>query len=314
MIQHEGIKSLKDELVKIYKEANAFIIRNSKHIDHFTDRWTLFEENGDLFLNKMPEDEQVVANKLTQQLTKLMTTIIATAKLSPLIDDADQKDLKVNTKKMLATFYFREYKHWDAEIMHDEGHVLGVTPARQNEEYIESKKACKILEDTYKNILKIMELIVPGGTNIMATFSGTQSSSFTKVRPNTAFIMMWINEDRPELEDVKDTIKEVFNSFGIKAMRADEIEHEDVITKRILDEIASCEFLIADLTGERPSVYYEVGYAHAIGKRVILYKKKGTTLHFDLAVHNCPEYENLGDLKKQLNKRLQYMTNKLPNS
>ena len=122
--------------------------------------------------------------------------------------------------------------------------------------------------------------------------------------------MRALDKSRPELEDVKNAIKDVFRDFDVSAMTADEIEHDDAITDRILNEIETSEFLIADLTGERPNVYYEVGHAHARNKRVMLFRRDGTKLHFDLAHRNCPEYANVTALKDMLRKRLEVVTNR----
>jgi hypothetical protein len=149
-----------------------------------------------------------------------------------------------------------------------------------------------------------------------APFGPTALPSTDKERrtghvPNTAFIMMWMDKGHPELEDVSNAIKEVCDSFGIEAVRADDIEHQDKITEVVLERIRDSEFLIADLTGERQNVYYEVGYAHALGKRPILYRKEGTSLHFDLSVHNAPPYKNTTELKALLHRRFEAITGKV---
>ena len=122
--------------------------------------------------------------------------------------------------------------------------------------------------------------------------------------------MMAIDDSNSELEDIRTGIIEVFEEFGIKAITAEEIEPGEAITDHILSEIETSEFLIADLTHERPNVYYEVAHALARNKRVILVRKKGTKLHFDVAHLSCPTYENATGLKRLLHKLLESITNR----
>jgi len=50
-------------------------------------------------------------------------------------------------------------------------------------------------------------------------------------------------------------------------------------TKDTMDAMAASDFVLADLSLERPSCYYELGLAQALGKRSVLVAEKGTTVH-----------------------------------
>lgn len=260
------------------------------------------------------EDLETVVPSIADRLTKLLFKIIEASKSSPLVNAVDHGDLRVALKEMLAALRFDAYRHWETRVLNDEDRVLGVEPAGQEEDACGFSDAKKQFRDAATKVNRILGLIFPSGTPVAVAIARSETADIKSYRPNTAFILMWISKDHPELEDVKNCFKEVFKKFGITAIRADEIEHSEQITERILAEIKTSEFLIADLTGERTSVYYEIGYAHALGKHPILYRKAGERIGFDLAGHNCPEYENLTELRQKLEIRLTAMTNRTATS
>ena len=251
------------------------------------------------------EDVRNEAERLRAAIKALSVDIAGAARGSPLLAEADTQELRHNTRQLLANVHFRQYRHAGVYIHHDEDVVLGVDPPTQEEvPFEEAAWAAKWFDAAAAEMLDLVDLLCPTDA-VRSSGSGTAS-----YRPNTAFIMMAIDNKNAELEDVKNGIKEGFREFGIRAIAADDIEHDGAITDRILDEIEASEFLIADLTYERPNVYYEIGHAHARNKRVILVRKKGTRVHFDVAHRNCPEYGNTTELKGRLRKRLEAMTNK----
>ena len=242
---------------------------------------------------------------LRQAIKELGVDLAGAARVSPLLADADMQELRHNTRQMLANVYFREYHHTGVDVHHDEGTVLGVDPPTHEETPFEyASTASKRFDQTAAKILDLADLLLPTDASEL-TRPGTAN-----YRPNTAFVMMAINGSNPELEDIGTGIVEVFKEFGIKAITAEEIEPGEAITDHILSEIETSEFLIADLTHERPNVYYEVAHALARNKRVILVRKKGTKLHFDVAHRSCPEYENATGLKRLLHKLLESITNR----
>jgi hypothetical protein len=257
------------------------------------------------------EDRNDFLPAIADRLATLVFRIIEASKASPLVSEVDHGDLRIALKEMLAALRFNRYQHWETHVLNDEDRVLGVEPAGQREDVCTFADGHQEFHSGAAKARGIIGLIFPSDMPVATALARSEAPGIKKYRRNTAFIMMWISKEHPEFDDLKDCIKDVFKRFGIDAVRSDEIEHSGLITERILAEIATSEFLIADLTGERPSVYYEVGYAHALGQRPILFRKAGSHLHFDLAGHNCPEYINIADLREKLETRLSAITNKV---
>lgn len=121
---------------------------------------------------------------------------------------------------------------------------------------------------------------------------------------NYAFVAMPMDADDASNVDVLDAIKEAGQRCGIQAERVDDVQSNDRITDRVLESLRRAEFVIADLSNARPNVYYEAGYAHALGKTPIYVARAGTKLEFDLKDFPVIFFKNLKELKNELEKRL----------
>jgi hypothetical protein len=266
----------------------------------------------DHYWQKASEDSLLVARGIAQRLVRYSAQVADAMRSAPLVGGEDLSDLRHATKAMRASLQLRRYRFHEVEVLNDEDRVLGVRPASQSDdEPLPPLEADVVFHDNASSILRILAFVEasadlsPAGDN-----AAVASIDAPRYRPGTAFVMMWMDPANPDLSDICDAVKDTFRRFGVNAVRADDIEHDGQITQRVLNELRTCEFLFADLTGARPNVYYEVGFAHALGRRVLLYRKAGTGLHFDLAGYNCPEYTNLRDLKDKLTRRLESMTNR----
>jgi nucleoside 2-deoxyribosyltransferase len=81
-----------------------------------------------------------------------------------------------------------------------------------------------------------------------------------------------------------------------------EVQHNDDVNDKILSELRAAEVVVAEFTGQRGGVYFEAGFARALGREVIwcCRKDEETKLHFDTRQFNFVFWENPEDRKQKL--------------
>jgi len=72
-----------------------------------------------------------------------------------------------------------------------------------------------------------------------------------------------------DMDDAYSAIKQECSKLAPHARHADEDEGSGFVIREIVDLTGRAEFIICNLTHEKPHVYYELGYAHGAGNEVM---------------------------------------------
>lgn len=163
--------------------------------------------------------------------------------------------------------------------------------------------------------------------NIFSQFE-KRAQSATTIETHRVFVVIPIQGEKYGSQDEQrvfreyderfEAIETMLGEFNCVAVRIDK-EHplEDVV-RRIKEEIRRSKFIISDLTDERPSCYFESGYAEALrlpvvycaSKESVLHPGEDTKIHFDIHM-NVNMFTNHDELKSKLRSTIEKNKTKL---
>lgn len=92
---------------------------------------------------------------------------------------------------------------------------------------------------------------------------------------------------------IKPAVSEAARKLGIKVTcrRGDEIIGPGSITREIVNSIYTADVVIADLSGNNPNVFYELGIAHCMGNKTVMITQSIAGVPFDVSAYRLIRYE-----------------------
>lgn len=126
---------------------------------------------------------------------------------------------------------------------------------------------------------------------------------FTDDAAGQVFVSMPMNEQNCDcVAMIREGIRTALISTGNEPYFSDKDFHSENIYNIMLEHIHNCKFLVADLTTQNLGVYYEAGYAKALGKAVIFTCKDSwfDKIHFDIKQIQTINWHDKSDLSVKL--------------
>ena len=124
----------------------------------------------------------------------------------------------------------------------------------------------------------------------------------TRINPDSVFVIMPFSE--PWSDEIwKQALKPAIQEIGMKAIRADDLYGQKIM-EDVWQSILQSAIVVCDTTGRNPNVFYELGIAHTLGKKVLLLTQNIDDIPFDLREFRHIEYSNTISGGSQLKENL----------
>jgi nucleoside 2-deoxyribosyltransferase len=123
--------------------------------------------------------------------------------------------------------------------------------------------------------------------------------------PGKCFVAMSFHESLKQAYEVGIYLA-VKDDCKMNPVRIDLVEHNEKICDKIVAEIRTCQFLVADVTLQRAGVYFEAGFAMGLGRPVIWSCREDdlSNVHFDTRQYNHIVWREPEDLREKLADRI----------
>jgi hypothetical protein len=103
--------------------------------------------------------------------------------------------------------------------------------------------------------------------------------------------------------------------MGIVIRRADDIVSTEPFMEKVWAGICSAKLILADCTQQNPNVFYEIGIAHAVGKRVVLITRSENDIPADIKHFDYIPYVYDPEGTEQLLEKLRtFIASQIPRS
>lgn len=172
---------------------------------------------------------------------------------------------------------------------------------------------------SYEQGVQILVLVDGSGLFTIANMSAKDGFLYLrsvkqKSRPTydftRAFIIMSMTAENKELDDIRDSLEQGVQEAAanlsmpkIDVARVDDRHGATYkIDEAIFVNLESCGLILCDLTEEKPNCYFELAWAMAHQRQIIVTAKKGTKIHFDVSRFNIRFWDSQRELRELVRK------------